>query len=172
MSVCRRPNCDVDGRDVLGGLCTGHYGVKRSKEISEEKEKNKTKEDKSMKKSISEDLECKKCHKLATHIVEKAGGNRSAFNFKQGLCRSCVNGNNKKPSDGGDNESKPAKTIPVKTVKKSSLPTLTDEDTIAITIDFTKYPELIESIMQTALEEYRTPEMQILKILSENVNEV
>jgi len=163
MTVCRRPNCTADGRDILGGLCPGHYGAERQREDI------KTKESKTMK-DVSEDLECKKCHKLATDIIEKADGNRSTFNFKQGLCRSCVSGNNKKSLNEGS-ASKPAKTLGVRPPKKEAEFYKTDEDTITITVDFTGQTELVESIMEAATKEFRTPEMQILKILSESIDE-
>ena len=166
--ICIRPNCTAESNKVLGGLCTGHYGVKRSKEIAEEKKKDKpTKENKPMK-DVSEDLECSKCHKLATHLIKEADGKRSAFNFKQGKCRACVTYTgraDKKPVDSKDNKPKP-----VKTVKKKA-PKINDEDVITIDIDFAGHLELMESIIETARKEFRTPEMQILKMLSESVEE-
>jgi hypothetical protein len=58
-----------------------------------------------------------------------------------------------------------AVTVPIVEPLSLPVPDITDDD-MSIDVDFTRYPELMTSVIDVASREFRTPQMQILYMLS------
>ena len=110
-------------------------------------------------------LNCKRCKKSATEV--------KIFNYKRGMCHSCVvyEGQKSKEKEGEASvEASTKEESPPQPETKKEVKPMEETGENVVTIDLSDYPELLDRVRKEARDDVRTPELQIIFLIKAAFN--